>query len=329
MYKRLALFIIILIVMTACQANNEDDTKTENDTTNEHEEVADLPQTNLQISDEGEDVSTLQHYLQEIGYDIDETGTFNNETLSVLTDIQRQNEELNVTGLYDEKTAQFIDDILNEKETIENDEWSSQTNHDTYADEDDVLTNPYNVLALVNKQYALPGDYEPEDLVVPDVAFPFTENLPKKQLRRVAAEALEELFAATEAEGLELFAQSGYRSYDRQVEIFDANVAEHGEERANQFSARPGQSEHQTGLTMDVTSREVDFLLEEEFGETAEGKWLEENAHEFGFIIRYPKGKEDITKYDYEPWHLRYVGEQAAREIAQDELTLEQYLTID
>src|SRR5699024_4260346 len=123
-----------------------------------------------------------------------------------------------------------------------------------------------------------------------------------------------------------LNAQTEYRTYNKNEDIFDAYVEEHGEDEANNFSARPGESEHQSGLTMDVTSEDVDFQLTVEFAETEEGKWLKENAAEFGFIIRYPEDKEDITEYQYEPWHLRYVGKKAAEEMVKKGLTLEEYL---
>jgi D-alanyl-D-alanine carboxypeptidase len=89
--------------------------------------------------------------------------------------------------------------------------------------------------------------------------------------------------------------------------------------------AIPGSSEHQSGLAMDIASKSTDLNLTEGFAETIEGKWLAENAHRFGFILRYPKGKEAITNYEYEPWHFRYVGEKAATVIYQHDWTLEEY----
>src|SRR5690625_3128012 len=130
----------------------------------------------------------------------------------------------------------------------------------------------------------------------------------------------------SDEEGLTIFAQSGYRSYDRQDTIFTSNVDEHGEKEANNFSARPGESEHQSGLTMDITTPDLNYDLTVEFGETDEGKWVQQHASEFGFIIRYPEGKEEITEYQYEPWHLRYVGKKAAKEIMDKGITLEEYL---
>lgn len=190
------------------------------------------------------------------------------------------------------------------------------------------FTTPDSILVLVNKERPLPADYKPADLVEPNVPFSFAEKVEKRLMRAEAARALERLFAASEEEGLSLYAVSGFRSYERQEAIFAYNASLHGEEKANQFSARPGQSEHQTGLAMDVSSPAVQFDLIEEFANTPEGKWLAENAARFGFIIRYPKDKTEITQYQYEPWHLRYVGIEAALEMAEQNLTLEEYYNL-
>ncbi|WP_349410615.1 M15 family metallopeptidase [Pseudalkalibacillus sp. SCS-8] len=197
------------------------------------------------------------------------------------------------------------------------------------ADGKKVITNVNDPLVLVNKERNLPADFVPEDLVIPNVPFPFTEDLPKKQLQKVAADAAEALFDQAEKDGIPLFAQSGYRSYDRQEAIFTANAERVGEEEANKFSAFPGQSEHQSGLALDVTSPEVEFKLVEQFGETEAGRWVKANAHKYGFIIRYPKGKETITGYQYEPWHLRYVGKEHAKRIHEQNMTLEEYLGVE
>lgn len=188
-----------------------------------------------------------------------------------------------------------------------------------------VITNAASTFALVNKLRNLPADYVPSDLVVPDVPFSFEGKSPKKQLRKEAAKALETLFDAAKKDGIKLKAVSGYRSYATQKSIFESNTAKKGEEVANRTSARPGQSEHQTGLAMDVSSASVGYALEESFGDTKEGKWLAKHAAEYGFIIRYMKGKEKITGYAYEPWHIRFVGEDAAKDIVKKKLTLEEY----
>ncbi len=183
----------------------------------------------------------------------------------------------------------------------------------------------YSITALVNKEVALPENYVPEDLVVPQVIFSFPEYKEKKLMREEAAAALEELFAAAEEEGLSLYAVSGYRSYERQEEIYNSNVERYGAERTDQFSARPGHSEHQSGLAMDVSTNSIHYRLDREFAGTPEGKFLADHAHEYGFIIRYPEGKSDITGYAYEPWHIRYVGRPMAEELYNRGITMEEY----
>lgn len=220
------------------------------------------------------------------------------------------------------------DSVLDETNEIEELEVTTDSEEEVEEKVAVDYESPDSYTVLVNKHHSLPDGYEPNDLVVPDVRFPFVEDDPKKQLRKDAAESLEQLFAEAEEAGHHLFAQSGYRSFERQDAIFAANVERDGEEAANKYSARPGESEHQTGLVMDITSEAVGFRLEVEFGDTAEGQWVANNAHRFGYIIRYDQGKEHITEYQYEPWHLRYVGHEAAEEIYEQDLTLEQYVGV-
>ena len=144
--------------------------------------------------------------------------------------------------------------------------------------------------------------------------------MPRKDL----AEALENMFKVCEKEGLDLTAVSGYRSYKRQKSLHDTYVRRQGKAEANSVSAIPGTSEHQTGLAMDISSKSAKFQLEPIFGETAEGKWVAEHAHEFGFVIRYLEDKTDTTEYAYEPWHLRYVGNPYATYLYKHHLTLEE-----
>ncbi|MGM7428811.1 M15 family metallopeptidase [Bacillus pacificus] len=184
-----------------------------------------------------------------------------------------------------------------------------------------------SIQAVVNKEYGLPEDYKPEDLVVPNVPFSFSGTLEKSYLRKEAAEALEKLFDLAKKEGIQLNAVSGFRSYDYQKNLYANNVKRKGQEHTDRFSAKPGHSEHQTGLTMDVSSKSANNELELTFANTKEGKWLKENAHRAGFIIRYPKGKESITGYAYEPWHIRYVGD-IAESIYKKKLTLEEYMNL-
>jgi D-alanyl-D-alanine carboxypeptidase len=173
---------------------------------------------------------------------------------------------------------------------------------------------------LVNKNHSISASYVPADLV--------TVNLPstrETQMRSVAAEALMKLFNAASSAGYDLSCCSGYRSYETQSELYNWNVDTYGVEGAELVSARPGMSEHQLGLAMDVTSASVGFDLLESFGSTPEGQFLKDNAYKYGFIVRYPQGKTDITGYAYEPWHLRYLGVDVATEIYNSGKTMEEY----
>ncbi|MEY4479455.1 MAG: hypothetical protein RLZZ267_133 [Bacillota bacterium] len=189
-----------------------------------------------------------------------------------------------------------------------------------------VVSNHTSLEVMVNKQRALPANYVPADLVQPNISFSFSGVSEKKLLRAKAAKAIEDLFAQAKAEGIHLNGVSAYRSYSTQAAIFKANVNRQGYEQARRFSAVPGTSEHQTGLSIDVSAASVGNALEQSFGATVEGKWLAAHCAAFGFIIRYPDGKETITGYAYEPWHIRYVGTAMASEIMSKGLTLEQYL---
>ncbi len=198
----------------------------------------------------------------------------------------------------------------------------------TYETEDGkiIVKNTEDMLVLVNKRRNLPSDYKPKDLVVPKVSFSFKEDLEKRYLREEAALGLEELFEEAEKNNHILYAVSGYRSYNTQKGVFDRKEKSVGFEKANQLVAFPGQSEHQTGLAMDISSKSANLSLEEVFGQVPEGIWVKENAHKFGFIIRYPKEATEITGYSYEPWHIRYVGKEVATEIYEKNVTLEEFL---
>jgi len=185
-----------------------------------------------------------------------------------------------------------------------------------------------DLLILINRTNTLPSDYKPKDLVRPNVSFDTNGDLEKHYLRIPAAHALEELFASAAKNCLHLFAISGYRSYERQKEIYENNLKTKGFEHTNKYSAKPGQSEHQTGLAMDISTALINYDLTSAFAETMEGKWIAANCHHYGFILRYPQDKTSITGYAYEPWHLRYVGHNAAIKITDNHLTLEEYHAI-
>jgi D-alanyl-D-alanine carboxypeptidase len=190
-----------------------------------------------------------------------------------------------------------------------------------------IAENQDSIVALVNKNSHLSEDYIPADLEYVDIPFSFSERVEKRMLRHEAAVALAELVATAKEAGLNIYGVSGYRSYNTQVSIFNYNVGRFsGEEEANRISARPGESEHQTGLVMDVSTAAVNYALEQSFDRTPEYAFIRDNAHNYGFVVRYPNGKEDITGYMYEPWHLRYFGPELATALYEAGQTYEEYL---
>ncbi|GAA1146487.1 M15 family metallopeptidase [Nesterenkonia lutea] len=184
--------------------------------------------------------------------------------------------------------------------------------------------DPDSIHVLVNRQNPLePEDHAPQDLVEPAVR---TSSESQLLLREPAAEALEELIAAAAAEGQVLAMTSGYRSYEAQLGLYANRHSMVGTDETDELVARPGYSEHQTGLAADVISIDNPDCIEGHcFAETPEGQWVAEHAADHGFVIRYLDGAEEITGYQFEPWHLRYVGEATAQEVAAEDITLEEY----
>lgn len=193
-----------------------------------------------------------------------------------------------------------------------------QTAVDAYVNEASLGGN----LFLVNRDYPISADYVPNDLVKPNVLGGNESTM----LRAEAAKALEEMFnAAEEEEGYILAAVSGYRSYGQQSSIHQRKVQAVGKKEALRVSAPAGCSEHQLGLAMDI-GRKKNTNLSKSFGDSPEGQWVAENAHRFGFIIRYKAEWEDVTGYMYEPWHIRYVGKDHAARIYELDMPFEYYI---
>lgn len=187
-----------------------------------------------------------------------------------------------------------------------------------------ILEDPLDVLRLVNRSNLLEKDYPDQNIdmyKMEKVTLPVTKGT--HMLRPVANAALEELFAAAYKEDIELYVGSSYRNYRSQEVIHYNRVKRMGYDDG--YSQIAGASEHQMGLAADVVSKAYANLFKTEFGETREGVWLKENCARFGFIIRYPEDKEEITGVRYEPWHLRYVGHEAAAYITENGLTLEEF----
>lgn len=178
-------------------------------------------------------------------------------------------------------------------------------------------------MALVSKQTTLGPGYVPQDLQ--SVPVPVAVR-PGIRLRSATLAAATELIDAAAAQGLRIAVVSGYRSYQEQDGLFNGYVAQMGRERAERISAVPGHSEHQLGNAIDFGSPSNNYQLEENFAQTAEGRWLAENGVRFGFLLSYPAGKEPVTGYAYEPWHWRYVGPDNAKAVAATGRTLTEYL---
>jgi len=178
-----------------------------------------------------------------------------------------------------------------------------------------------DVLAPLDKQHRLPADCVPGDLVELPAALSAQGT---QYLRSETLAALREMFdAAREEQGFLLVVNSSYRSYQTQADTYNYWVQTYGKDQADRTSARPGHSEHQLGTTADVGAR---GLYLEAFTGSPEAAWLAENAWKYGFIVSYPEGKEDVTGYAYEPWHVRYVGKDVAAQVHASGLTLREYL---
>lgn len=236
-----------------------------------------------------------------VAENIDEVWTSSDENVAVvdtagnITGISEGNCMIKVSSQSDSNVFAEVSVTVNKSEGIQ------QIDGITYV----------NGILIVNKTYELPPDYNPGGLT------------------EATYSAFEKLSADAAIAGLDIYLSSGFRSYEYQNEIYNNYVEIYGQESADTFSARPGHSEHQTGMAIDVNT------IDDSFAGTPEAIWLEEHCYEYGFIIRYPKGKDSITGYKYEPWHIRYVGKDVAQTVhdaavacGDPTLTLEEYLNI-
>lgn len=230
---------------------------------------------------------------------------------------------LTISMIYVITSNRFNKNIVNKtmsaEENTANDTNAIITNSDVYEEDNSEVAK--EEILVVNKEISIDEEYVPENLVVPNVA----ANKEIKVTDEVA-EYLEEMFIAAKKCGINLIAVSGYRSYGYQESLFDESARVNGLEHAKKYVAVPGYSEHHTGLAVDIVSDKY-TLLDDGFEDTDAFKWLQENMSTYGFILRYPRGKEGITGYNYEPWHLRYVGYDVAEEIEMTGVTLEEYIS--
>jgi zinc D-Ala-D-Ala carboxypeptidase len=178
---------------------------------------------------------------------------------------------------------------------------------------------------VVNKKRPLPEGYAPPNLVTPNIKLRWAPIAESMQVSSVIAPSLEAMDKAMKAAGFDMMLVSGYRSEKTQAELYNNYVSQQGQEAADRLSAKPGTSEHQTGLAVDLGRSDSKCELDQCLGNMPEGKWLADHAHEYGFIIRYLQGKEAITGYEYEPWHVRYVGKDLATELHNNQQTMEEF----
>ena len=186
------------------------------------------------------------------------------------------------------------------------------------------IKNPDELLTLVKQGFYLSADYEPDDLVEPEEEY-VAPDCGNRMLRKDAYEAMVKMIKAAEKEDLHLLLNSGYRSYAEQTKIYNETEAKYGGAYAAEYVAKPGASEHQTGLGLDMTSQSVVDGKRLVFSDTAEYKWVLANCQKYGFVIRFEEGTDNITGISHEPWHLRYVGEDVARDMTEHGWTFEEY----
>lgn len=190
-------------------------------------------------------------------------------------------------------------------------------NNDHYDNANKTNTNNYNQM-IVNKYNYLTEEFEAKEIVDVKNWYCYGENKANKE----AYEHFIDMFNAAKDQNLKIIISSGYRAYQDQKETYDDYVDRYGAKKADSLAARPGYSEHETGLALDITTGGA---TKDTFDSTDEFKWLQENSYKYGFILRYPKGKEKITGFDYEPWHYRYVGIELAEKVYKSGLTYDEY----
>lgn len=271
---------------------------------------------------------TIEHYteLMNLGYLDDEITTilgYNNELITYITThakIENLNEWINqsnfIQARFDRYLAYYSENTtLTFKNIIER----VNTNRDyAYYTNVQSTDTSLNELLLVNKYYQLDQSYVPDNLVS-------VSPYGSVRMVKVAAEAFIDLCDAAKDEGYTIIGISGYRSYSTQENLYNRYLKKDPQWLVDTYSARPGFSEHQSGLAIDVSSNNQDILT---FEMSNSFKWMKDNAHLYGFILRYQKGKEDISGYKYEPWHYRYVGKEIAATLYSTGMTYDEYAAL-
>ena len=273
---------------------------------------------------------TNEYKLTEKGYTLEESKLI----------IKRLNDE-NEKYFVDNEKNDYIIDLLNEKYFLEknlNDylEYKSKNKKTSYSDVVAIVNVHANNewydnkvvketdlskgnLILVNKFYYLKQDFIPNDIVDVDINYSYANNRVTKETN----DAFVEMAKKAKEDNIKLIANSSYRTYERQEEVYKEFYYSKGISYADKYAARAGYSEHQTGLSLDIFTSGSSTTSN--FEESDAFRWLSENAYKYGFILRYPKGKEYLTGYNYESWHYRYLGKELAKKVYDSDLTFDEY----
>ncbi|MBR3150412.1 MAG: M15 family metallopeptidase [Erysipelotrichaceae bacterium] len=318
MKRKLFLLLALLLICSACTSSAPAETPEPSPTPTPGEPAK--TETDFRVEQlqtiAGFDETRLEDYLQyfDLGphyvVSLVNQGIVNEENYGRLLDLTHDPYFLL------SRASRYLD---NPKETVRETVESVNADRDRKPFDEAVENDPSeDLLVQANKYYHFPDGYVPEDMVPIAAQYGIQTSL-----RKPAYEAYIRMYEAARAEGLDFYITSAYRSYDKQVSLYNNYVRNDGVEAADRYSARPGFSDHQTGLTVDILTSSSNFST---FEYTAEAKWLAENAPRFGFIMRYPDGKEDVTGYTYESWHFRYVGD-IAEAVTASGLTYDEYYT--
>lgn len=269
---------------------------------------------------------TYEYKLRQVGYNKEEVvslETLTDETKEYLLTIEYNKDILSLMNekyFIEKNLKKYLDYLDNSDKNITdvvalvnvgaNNDWYTNTKKTDLSK---------GILMLTNKFYSLDNSYNSDDMVKISNTYSFGNE---QMLTSETFDAFLNMWNAAKKEGLNLIINSSYRSYEDQEEVYEYYKQTLGEEEADKRAARPGFSEHQTGMAIDIQTYGSRASTFEEFDEF---KWLSENAHKFGFILRYPKDKEYLTGYEYESWHYRYVGVEAATYIYENNITFDEY----
>lgn len=252
--------------------------------------------------------------------------------IAINKDSFKEKSSVNVSFDNEEENEVLLSGLENENQNNDNENsyYGDNSSNDNQSDNDEqireleeILNNPFFI--LINKENKLSEDYVPDNLKKCEINF--LEYAEDNLLNSDVADVLKEMFNDALEDGISLIGISGYRSYTMQKTLYESRLQKNGEEKTSAYTAEPGCSEHQSGLAIDILCDDYKSL-DEGFEETEAFKWLKDNCYNYGFILRYIKGKEDITGYNYEPWHFRYIGnKEIAKEIMTREITFEEYIS--